>query len=271
MFRPATRNWEYAGILKTAIVSFPQEYSKQWEKILFSSQRGTLLDTISTADVTVSTKMTTPKTMSVTYTIHSEVKPAAKVYALAFEDGVRSFAKVVPVKTATADSPTSIPNGREVATNTPHTFIWNVPADWDTDLSKVMVEILVQEGELLPLELITIPGDATTPDMTITRNALPQSELFNALLWCYASGDTALTNANGILKANGTQIANGVSLSSSGTQATALLNYLYGKMGYKVLSGANLSYAEEMTELDFSSSGLTQVAVKVATSSVSEE
>ena len=279
---PPPLDWEYAGILKTAIVSFPQEYSKQWEKILFSSQRGTLLDTISTADVTVSTEMTTPKTMSVTYTIHSEVKPAAKVYALAFEDGERSFAKVVPIRTATEDSPEPVPNGNEVATNTAHTFIWNVPADWDTDLSKVMVEILVQEGELLPLELITIPGDATTPDMTITRNVLPQSELFNALLWCYASGDATLKNENGVVTVNGIQIARNKLIPTDSswsiiggdswkTNATALLNYLYGKMGYKVLSGANLSYAEEMTELDFSSSGFTQVAVKVATSSVSEE
>ena len=266
---PPPKGWDTADLL--SIVSFSKEYARQWNQVLSSAQRGPLLETISTAGVTVSTETTTPKTMSVTYTIHSEVKQMAKVYVLAFEDGVRSFAKVVPVKTATADSPSSIPNGREVATNTPHTFIWNVPADWDTDLSKVMVEILVQEGELLPLELITIPGDATTPTMTITRNALPQNELFNALLWCYASGDTSLTNTNGVLKVNGTQIANGSSLSSTGAQATALLNYLYGKMGYKVLSGDDLTYAEEMTEIEFSSSGLTQVAVKLATTSASEE
>ena len=261
--------WNLAGI--PLIVSFPQEYAQQWNAILSSSQRGTVLDAISSADVTVTAEMTTPKTMSVTYTIHSDTRDKAKVYALAFKDGERSFAKVVPMKTAIADSPEAVPNGNEVATNTPHTFVWNVPADWDTDLSKVMVEILVQEGELLPLELITIPGDATTPNMTITRNALRQSELFNALLWCYASGDTSLTNTNGVLKVNGTQIANGSSLSSTGAQATALLNYLYGKMGYKVLSGDDLTYAEEMTEIEFSSSGLTQVAVKLATTSASEE
>ena len=251
--------------------SYPLEYGAKWQAALSTTARHAVVDALSLANVSESAEMTTPKTMKVNYTIHSDTRDKAKVYALAFEDGERSFAKVVPVKTAATNSPEAVPNGREVTTNEAHTFIWNVPADWDTDLSKVMVEILVQEGELLPLELITIPGDATTPTMTITRNALRQSELFNALLWCYASGDTSLTNTNGVLKVNGTQIANGSALSSTGAQATALLNYLYGKMGYKVLSGDDLTYAEEMTEIEFSSSGLTQVAVKLATTSASEE
>jgi hypothetical protein len=252
------------------------EYAKKWKEKLEALNSPTypafsVVEVTSSADVTVTAEMTTPKTMKVTYTIHSEKCDKAKVYALAFENGERSFAKVVPVKTAATDSPEAVPNGNEVTTNEPHTFIWNVSSEWDTDLSKVMVEILVQEGELLPLELITIPGDATMPNMTITCNALRQSELFNALLWCYASGDTSLTNTNGVLKVNGTQIANATSLSSTGAQATALLNYLYGKMGYKVLSGDDLTYAEEMTEIGFSSSGLTQVAVKIETKSTSEE
>ena len=281
---PSLKRINFNGTIPTNITNlppsieyyYPLEHAKVWKKKLEALNSPiypafSVVEVTSTADVTVTAEMTTPKTMSVTYTIHSDKQDKAKVYALAFEEGERSFAKVVSVKTATEDSPSPMPNGNEVATNTPHTFIWNVPADWDTDLSKVMVEILVQEGELLPLELITIPGDATIPDMTITRNALRQSELFNALLWCYASGDTSLTNTNGVLKVNGTQIANGASLSSTGAQATALLNYLYGKMGYKVLSGDDLTYAEEMTEIEFSSSGLTQVAVKLATTSASEE
>ena len=248
------------------VISYPQEYAVEWEHaILLAKIR------LHSGEIAINARMITPKMMRVSYLIYSDKRDKAKVYALAFEDGERSFAKVVPVKTAATDSPEAVPNGHEVTTNAEHTFVWNVPADWDTDLSKVMVEILVQEGELLPLELITIPGDATIPDMTITCNALPQNELFNALLWCYASGDTSLTNTNGVLKVKGTQIANGSSLSSTGAQATALLNYLYGKMGYKVLSGDDLSYAEEMTEIEFSSSGLTQVAVKLATTSASEE
>jgi hypothetical protein len=264
--------WKDASVSSSAIVHYPLEHAAAWEALLSSSQViGTVIEVMSFADVTVVAEMTTPKTMKVTYTIHSEKCDKAKVYALAFENGVRSFAKVVPVKTAAIDSPEAVPNGNEVTTNEPHTFIWNVPSDWDADLSKVMVEILVQEGELLPMELITIPANGNRSEMTISRNALRQSEIFNALLWCYASGDAALANTNGVVKVNGTQIANGTSLASTGTQATALLNYLYGKIGYKVLAGSDLTYAKDMMRLNLSSSGLTQVAVKAVTASASEE
>jgi hypothetical protein len=285
--------WGNADVSSSAIVHYPLEYAAEWKAILSSSQAmGTAVEVISSADVSVEAEMTTPKTMKVTYTIHSEKQNKAKVYALAFENGERSFAKVVPVKTATTDSPEAVPNGREVTTNEPHTFIWNVPADWDTDLSKVMVEILVQEGKLLPMESVTIPANDNHAEMTISTNVLRKEELFNALLWCYASGDTALTNTNGVVKVNGTQIAKDDKVpteshwtssydpslgmwdsydSSWETKATALLNYLYGKMGYKVLSGSDLTYAQKMTRLPLSSSGLKQVAIKVATASASEE
>jgi hypothetical protein len=144
-----------------------------------------------------------------------------------------------------------------------HTFVWNVPSDWEEELAKVAMEILVQEGELLPQELITIPTTSTHKAMTITRNTLSTSQTFNALLWCIIEGDSALTLNNGVVKVNGTQVANGTSLSSYSNQITVLLNYLYGRMGYKVLTGADLTYAEAATRLDLSTSGLTQVAVKI--------
>ena len=218
--------------------------------------------------------MTTPKTIQVTYTIHSNKRDKARVYALAFEDGERSFAKVLPVKTATADSPEAVPNGNEVATNTPHTFIWNVLADWDTDLSKVMVEILVMEGDLLSMELLTIPANGSHAEMTISTNTQTETSLFNALLWCYASGDPVLKNKDGFVTVGDILIAkygclptNYYDWDSWETSTSALLNYLYGKMGYKILSGNDLTYANQMTRLDIPSSGLSQRAIKIVTTS----
>ena len=264
--------WDIAGT--SLIVSFPQEYARQWNSILSSSLRGTVLDAISFADVTVIAEMTTPKTIKVTYTIHSNKRDKARVYALAFEDGERSFAKVLPVKTATADSPEAVPNGNEVATNTPHTFIWNVLADWDTDLSKVMVEILVMEGDLLSMELLTIPANGSHAEMTISTNTQTETSLFNALLWCYASGDPVLKNKDGFVTVGDILIAkygclptNYYDWDSWETSTSALLNYLYGKMGYKILSGNDLTYANQMTRLDIPSSGLSQRAIKIVTTS----
>jgi hypothetical protein len=253
--------YEDSGLLGIKTL-FPREYGANWERVLSAGTHGTVVEAYSTATVSVSAEMTTPTTMKVTYTVKSD-KEMVKVRAVAFKDGVRSFANLVPVKTTAESSPEAIPNGSEVTANVAHTFVWNVPSDWEEDLAKVAMEILVQEGELLPQELITIPATNTHKAMTITRNTLHTSAAFNALLWCVVEGDSALMVSNGVVKVNGTQIASGTSVSASGDQATALLNYLYGKMGYKVLTGVDLTYAEAATRLDLSTSGLTQVAVKI--------
>ena len=50
----------------------------------------------------------------------------------------------------------------------------------------------------------------------------------------------------------------------SGASVSTLLNYLYGKMGYKVLSGEDYTYAKAATRLDLAKEGLGQVSVKIA-------
>ncbi len=260
----------------SGVLHFPQKYAAAWQAVLEESQRGMLIDVISDAKVEVSAEMTTPKTMAVRYTVAS-VLPEVKVRAVAFKDGVRSFANVVPVKTGT-----NVPNGGSVATNVEHSFVWQVDADWSIDLAKVKMEILVQEGTLLPQELLTIPANGDHVAMTITRNALNEPLLFDALLWCMAEGDDALVNTDGVVQINGQTIANGTAVATwdgrgNGSQnyeyryVTTLLNYLYGKMGYKVLAGDDYTYAKAMTRIDFANSGIRQVAVKMdETASVEE-
>ena len=254
--------WGKTG-LEDKQISFSQAYSYAWLNALNGAQRGMLVDLISKAGVTVAAEMTTPKTMRVTYAVESE-QPTVKVRVVAWKDGVRSFANIVPVKTAAEGSPEAVPNGGEVTTGEEHTFVWQVSANWATDLDKVAMEILVEEGTLLPQEKITIPALVDHPEMAITRNRLVSWQLFDALVWCYAEEDEALTVTNGVVRVNGTQVANGATLSTANTNATALLNYLYGKMGYKVLAGEDLAWARAATRLELADSGLNQVSVKIA-------
>ena len=213
----------------------------------------------------------TPKTIKVTYTVKSEL-PSVKVRAVAWKDGKRSFANIVPVRTGAG-----VPHGESVSTNEEHTFVWDVPSDWDADLDGVAIEILVQEGTLLPQDIVTIPTTQTHKTITITQNALEEPGIFDALVWCFAEGDQRLSVNDGVVTVDGTEIARGNNLpATSGwltgvsgddrywyVKATALLNYLYGKMGYKVLTGEDLEYAESATRLDFADSGLRQVSVKI--------
>lgn len=268
--------------LPGAPISFPQEYGAEWEVAVSGDNRLTMLEMLVPRQVQVEARAETPtpKTIKVTYTVKSEL-PSVKVRAVAFKDGVRSFANIVPVRTGEG-----VPRGESVTTNEEHAFVWEVASDWATDLDKVAVEILVQEGTLLPQERIIIPATKSHKAMTITRNALAEPWLFDALVWCYAEGDTQLTVKDGMVSVGGTEIARGGKLPDDrywlqdvdGTykdsnwhkKATALLNYLYGKMGYKVLAGEDLEYAEQATRLDFAdavdyetSQALRQVSVKI--------
>ena len=249
---------------------FPQKYGAAWEKVLEKAKikRFTVADVlvVNQAEVEVHAEMTTPKTMKVSYTVTSDLSNV-KVRAVAFKDGVRSFANIVPVRTGKG-----VPQGESVETNVEHTFVWEVASDWSTDLDKVAVEILVQGETLLPQELIIIPAISTHKEMTITRNELKWEWLFDALIWCYAEGDERLQNNRGLVSVDGMTVVEGDTLAAgwgfdSGTELlyseTVLLNYLYGKMGYKVLAGEDLEYAESATRLDFASDGIGQVSVKI--------
>ena len=255
-------------------IYFSQAYAGRWNAVLAASQQGTLLELISKAGVTVSAEMTTPKTMRVTYSVESD-QPQVKVRAVAWKDGVRSFANIVPVKTAAEGSPEAVPNGGEVTTGSEHTFVWQVSADWSTELDKVAIEILVEEGTLLPQEIVVIREVDNARQMTITRNPLRATWLFDALVWCYAEGDEALTVTDGVVKIDGKVVVDGSTVKTSDGYSgygasrvdysvTALLNYLYGKMGFKVLAGEDLIYAREATEIEFADSGLDQVSVKIS-------
>ena len=245
-----------SGLLDKSIL-FSQEHAGVWETLLSGGNRLTILELVSRPQVEVSAKMLTKTTMEVTYTIKSKT-PEMKVRAVAFKDGKRDFANIIPVR-----SGENIPSGGIVKCNEPHTFKWEVSEDWAGEIAMLAVEILTQEGSLLPQEQIVIPATASHGGMTITRNALIDSWLFDALVWCYAEQDEALLVVDGEVSVGNVKIADGAELVSSEPGATALLNYLYGKMGYKVLSGENLDYAEYATQIEFATSGLRQVSVKL--------
>ena len=289
-------------------IRYPKAYAKEWIAAI-SDTRATLTDVLPQAQVKASAEMVTPTQMKVTYTVSFpegvEAPETVNVRAVAFKDGIRSFANIVPVvSNGTApegQTVGTVPHGTEVAVGAEQSFVWDISKDWaasDVKLGQVSVEILVQEnGKLLPQELITIPevkaadGVVEHPEMTITRNVVPESMLFKALLWRYAelaqtdkgalsnelaivsnkeeaagkvywnknkAEDFATTPATkGVLIAWGDKINDGRTTSqydrNHPINETELLTYLYGQMGFEVLEGKNLDWAREATRLGLQS------------------
>lgn len=197
--------------------------------------------------------------------------PTVKVRALAFEDGERSFAKVV--RPETFIDGTAINIGDEIIPNQNYSLSWKVSADWQTRLAKVKFEVLVEEGELLPLELRTIPASDQYGRMEFSRNTISDSQVFNALLWLYADKDPGLTLSGGLLRGNGVNLVNGYELAHQRYDWSTdywdndyrinATRYVLSKMGYNLLSGAALNYVNEETRLGLSPSGVRQYAYKI--------
>ena len=215
-----------------------------------------------------------PTILDVKYIVFSD-KPTVKVRVLAFEDGERSFAKVVRPETFIEGTEVNV--GDNVTPNVEHTISWRVSSDWTTKLAKVKFEVLACEGDLLPLELMTIPASDQYGAMKISWNAISEQQWFDALLWLYADHDSGLTLENGVLKNNNNEILSdgaGIYKANLGYRNWEGTGYyykyeyyahkfVYSKMGYSVLSGNVLNYANQETRLGLSPSGSRQYAYKM--------
>ena len=196
-----------------------------------------------------------PTIMDVVYKVQSP-KEKVSVRALAYENGNRSFANAVPVLTF-ADG-TGVNIGDDVTANEEHTLSWQVAADWATDLTKVRFEVMVMDEGLLPLHFVTIPKTANHAAIQYSDTVLSSTAVMNALFWLYAGLDDDLSLSNGRLSGPFGELANGANVSNP----AQTVSWLYQKMGYSTLTGANLNYVNSAARINLTPSGLRQFAVK---------
>lgn len=206
--------------------------------------------------VIVSTAMrkNDPTVMEINYKVMSE-KPTVKVRALAFEDGERSFAKVVRPMTFIEGTESAV--GDSVTANVEHRLSWRVSADWKIDVAKVKFEVLAVEDDILPLELTTLPRIGEHPSIEYSWNVMEESRVLDALFWLYADGREGLTITDGVLKNGNKKLADGTKLNGYDTIA-----YVYSGMGYRVLAGEELEHVKNISRLKLSPSGFRQYAAK---------
>ena len=103
---------------------------------LFKTGRNDLAPVFKTTPIVLSSKMreNAPTIMDVTYIVHSTAD-TVNVRALAFEDGERSFWKVVRPETFENDpegNPTVQNIGDNIEVSVPHKLSWKVSSDWAT-------------------------------------------------------------------------------------------------------------------------------------------
>ena len=139
--------------------------------------------------------------MDISFRVNDPDDAIVKARALAFIDGVRSFANVVRMLSFVEGTDVNI--GDAVPANTDLTLTWDIPVDWDIDLAEVKIEIMARdERGLLHFDWVTIPATDTTDELTISLNAPTDAEVLDALFWLFADGDEGLVIENGNLVSN---------------------------------------------------------------------
>jgi len=237
--------------------------------------------------LSASMRETDPTIMDVVYIVHSD-SPTVKVRALAFKNGVRSFSTVVRPETFVDGSDANI--GDSIPANVEHVLSWKISEDWDTDLDQFMFEVLACEGGLLPLELVTIPATEEFGAMQVSHNSLTTPQIIDALLWLYSSNCSELRLIDGFLFNDTTKqlLACGTGFGTVVYSPASVLyeylgrpsnrviicdgqaaaSFIFSKMGYSVLAGELLAYANRETRLNldpqsFTAGSLRQSAVKM--------
>ena len=158
--------------------------------------------------------------MDITYRVDDPDDATVKVRALAFVDGVRSFANVLRPSSFVDGTAGNL--GDAIPANTDLALAWDVGADWEIDLAQVKFEILAMDGRgLLPFEWITIPAAGGEPELTISEKSPTDQEVLDALFWQYADGDTGLWLEDGVLSGTAASGVSGETLASSTSLATA--------------------------------------------------
>lgn len=244
-------------------IRFSRKYGASWQKIFgpigINDDSGYVIGYVHGKQpeveiISTNIRTNSPSIMDVVYKVTSE-KPTVKIRVLAFEDGERSFAKVVRPETFVDGTEVNV--GDNVTPNMEHTISWRVSSDWKSKLAKVKFEVLVNEDELFTREIMTIPASEQYGTMEITWNVINDSQAFDILLWLYADKDPGLVLNNGILKNVTTQVANGTTLSVDA------IRYIYSKMGYSLLTGAPLNYVNHETRLGLNPIGIQQYGYKI--------
>ena len=259
-------------------ITYPREYGAQWLALSgINSFRGYNAAGVRYVKL-VSSKIreNDPTIMDVVYKVTS-TKATVKVRALAFEDGERSFAKVIRPETFIEGTQANIGDG--ITPNVEHTLSWRVSSDYTNRLAKIKFEVLAMEDQLVPLELMTIPASDSYGKMKVTWNSVTSSQWLDALYWLYADKDSGIVVENGIVKRStdkyfmtfdGTSISTIIGYSRqyvNGVRAyyyfASVPEYVLSKMGYTIADSTILTYINEETRLGLSADGARQYGYKI--------
>jgi hypothetical protein len=191
--------------------------------------------------------------MDVVYRVNDPDDATVKTRALAFVDGVRSFANVI--RPITFVEGTAAKLGDALPSNTNHTLTWDVAADWNVDLGQVKFEVLAMDGRsLLPIDWITIPAAGGKPTLTISKDSPTDASVMNAFYWLYAGAVPELTLSGGVLSASSGEFS-GIDLISNTATKLYSRPYLFSRMNLAPADQSEVNHAASAASAELMNTG----------------
>jgi hypothetical protein len=181
--------------------------------------------------------------MDVVYRVNDPDDVTVKTCALAFVDGVRSFANVI--KPVAFVEGTAAKLGDAIPANVDHTLTWDVATDWDIDLGQVKFEVLAMDGRaLLSFDWISIPAAGSNPAVSISKNTPEEQQKLDALFWLYASGDSNLVLSQGTLTGSSASgVFSGLKLAVGSSTKSYAAPFLFKAMNLAVAEPVDVAPA----------------------------
>ncbi len=180
--------------------------------------------------------------LDIDYRVTDTDSPTVEVHPLAFSDGVKDLAHVIPVITLTEGTGSNV--GPGVASNVDHRLSWNAAADWSANFGEVKVEVLANDGRgMLGFDLITIPAGGGNPELRISRTPYGDADFLSLWFWLLAKRDPSIALVAGVVKGVGGTF-DGVSLASGVTTTAAGRAFLLAKLNVREATTAEVNRAK---------------------------
>lgn len=180
--------------------------------------------------------------LDIDYRVTDTDSPTVEVYPLAFSDGVKDLAHVIPVVTLTEGTASNV--GPGVASNVDHRLSWNAATDWSANFGEVKVEVLANDGRgILGFDLIAIPAGGGNSELRISRTPYGDADFLSVWFWLLAKRDPSIALVSGVVKGVGGTY-DGVSLASGVTTTAAGRAFLFAKLNVREATTAEVNRAK---------------------------
>ena len=232
---PGMATYAFGGVAD--ILDVPANLKAQWDKYIFEIP--------SAVEVKSSVRATDPGVIDIEYMVKSAYSKA-KTRILAFENGERVYISMLRPETFIDDTAKNIGDG--IDTFVWHKVSWQATADWGIDLAKVKVEILAKDMSegLLSFHTVTIPAMNGRPKMVVCTDGNLQTG--QAIFWLYADRANGLRLEDGKIYDGNTLLAEQFGPYAY-TLKDAGWSYIYGKMGYSMLSDKDAKYVSDLLRI----------------------